>query len=63
MYVIIEPKNIGMDNSVLRTSLKKLVKNCSDKMKIKYLIPLFTFDRFDISIPIIEPIVKHVRNL
>jgi hypothetical protein len=60
---MIVTKNIGIDNSILRTSLKVEVNNCNDKMKIKYLIPLFTFDRFDISIPIIEPIVKHVRNL
>jgi hypothetical protein len=60
---MIVTKNIGTDNSILRSSLKVEVNNCNDKIKIKYLIPLFTFDRLDISIPIIEPIIKHVINL
>ena len=60
---MLDTKNIGTDSSILRISLKVELNNCNDKMKIKYLIPLFTFDRLDISIPIIEQIVKHVRNL
>jgi hypothetical protein len=63
MYVIFEPKNIGMDNSVLRTSLKKLVKNCSDMISIKYLIKFGTCCKLEISIPISEQIAKAVRNL